>query len=273
MEASASPGNLDIYRKVKNERAELDKWHEIDEDIMRQKSKITWIKKGDGNNAYFFANVKERNRINALYKLTSLEGSLLNTEEEIEQEIVNFYKNLLGSAARRLDSVDLDTIRNGSQLSQSQKLELIKPVSRDEIYSALKEMNDVKAPGIDDFNSKFFKAAWSIVKEDVCNGIEEFFETGQMLKAINCTLITLIPKSPDASTVKEYRPIACCTTLYKIISKVLTKRMSKVLTTIISESQSAFVPGKAIQDNIMLAHELIRGYNRKGIFPKKYGKN
>ncbi|CAK8566882.1 unnamed protein product [Lathyrus sativus] len=86
-----------------------------------------------------------------------------------------------------------------------------------------------------------------------------------MHKAINCSLITLIPKSYEARTIKDMRPIACCSTTYKIISKNLTARLGKVIGNIIEETQSAFVLGRTIHDNIMLARELVRVYNGKHI--------
>lgn len=68
--------------------------------------------------------------------------------------------------------------------------------------------------------------------------------------------------------MKDFRPIACCTILYKIISKVLTARMQHILPNIINESQSSFVKGRAIFDNIILSHERVKGYNRKYISPR-----
>uniref|UniRef100_A0A0V0I001 Putative ovule protein n=1 Tax=Solanum chacoense TaxID=4108 RepID=A0A0V0I001_SOLCH len=88
-----------------------------------------------------------------------------------------------------------------------------------------------------------------------------------MLKAINCTSITLVPKIPNPSTVKEYRPIECCTVLYKIIAKVLTSRLQEVISSVIREAQSGFIPGRKIADNIILATELVKAYQRKHISP------
>lgn len=65
--------------------------------------------------------------------------------------------------------------------------------------------------------------------------------------------------------MKDLRPIAYCTTLYKIILKILTDSLNKVINAIMDDSKSAFVPSVNIHDNIIIAHELLRGYNRNHI--------
>ncbi|XP_075079748.1 uncharacterized protein LOC107805067 [Nicotiana tabacum] len=69
-------------------------------------------------------------------------------------------------------------------------------------------------------------------------------------------------------TIKEYRPIAYCTVLYKLISNILAARMQKILGGIVCDAQAGFVPGRRIGDNIILAHELVKGYTRKHITPR-----
>ena len=63
-------------------------------------------------------------------------------------------------------------------------------------------------------------------------------------------------------TVNEFRPISCCNVLYKIIAKLIVQRLSVILDKLISPCQAAFVPGRSIGDNIMLAQELFTGYNQ-----------
>lgn len=89
-----------------------------------------------------------------------------------------------------------------------------------------------------------------------------------MYKAINCTSITLVPKKANPANVKEYRPITCCTVIYKIIAKVLTSSLQKVIAPVTSEAQSSFIPGRKIADNIILATELVKAYQRKHISPR-----
>ncbi|GKB39949.1 RNA-directed DNA polymerase, eukaryota, reverse transcriptase zinc-binding domain protein [Tanacetum coccineum] len=86
---------------------------------------------------------------------------------------------------------------------------------------------------------------------------------GKLLEEINATLITLIPKVANPTKVTEFRPISCCNVLYKCISKNFNNRMKFGLTKLVNVNQSAFIPGRLIQDNILITQELLRGYNRK----------
>lgn len=77
-------------------------------------------------------------------------------------------------------------------------------------------------------------------------------------KIINHTYVRLIPKNLEAKRVEDYRPIALCNVYYKIISKLLFIRLKPVLSSIISENQSAFIPGRSISDNVLITHEVLQ---------------
>ncbi|CAK8540590.1 unnamed protein product [Lathyrus sativus] len=94
---------------------------------------------------------------------------------------------------------------------------LVKPITIIEIEKALKSIGDLKAPGIDGFGVKKFKASWNLVKDDVIKVVMDLFEKGVKEKKFNSTLVTLIPKHEHAKSIKEYKTISCCTTMYKII--------------------------------------------------------
>ncbi|GKD69105.1 protein LAZ1 [Tanacetum coccineum] len=97
---------------------------------------------------------------------------------------------------------------------------------------------------------------------DICNAVRDFFSNGKLLKEINHTFIALIPKISTPQRVNDYRPISCCNVLYKCISKILTNRIITGIKEVVSENQSAFVPGRRIADNILITQELMHNYHR-----------
>ena len=75
---------------------------------------------------------------------------------------------------------------------------------------------------------------------------------------MNYTFISLIPKNAGADSLENYRPISLCNFIYKIISKLLADRLQKVIHKIISPNQAAFIKGRSIHHNILLANDLIK---------------
>lgn len=118
----------------------------------------------------------------------------------------------------------------------------------------------VKSPGPDGYSVEFLRASWDTVGADVVEAVGEFFRNGRLLKDLNTTAICLIPKSPQDCTLGDYRPISCCNVVYKIISKILVKRMKPILAGCVSPSQAAFLEGRSLGENMLLASELIRNY-------------
>ncbi|KAL0445474.1 UNVERIFIED_CONTAM: hypothetical protein Slati_1675300 [Sesamum latifolium] len=153
-------------------------------------------------------------------------------------------------------------------MSEDEALLLVQPVTLDEIKQAVFDIDEVKTLGPDGYSSGFFKAAWSIVGEEVTRAIMEFFVTSRILKQVNSTLISLIPKVNTPTVVAKFRPISCCNVLYKVITKIPVQRMRGILEKLISPSQNAFVPGRSIGDNILLAQELFNGYNQQHLPPR-----
>lgn len=84
-----------------------------------------------------------------------------------------------------------------------------------------------------------------------------------MYNIVNNAIVTIIPKTRDASRVKDFRPISCCTILYKIISKIMVNRLGRVIGQVVDNNQTMFILRNHMQDHVLLAYELIIGYSRK----------
>ncbi|XP_026383511.1 uncharacterized protein LOC113279012 [Papaver somniferum] len=126
-----------------------------------------------------------------------------------------------------------------------------------EVIDAIKELGDVKAPGPDGYPIIFFKKCWSFLKEDVMKTIDEFNTKCKINSLHNATFISLVPKKNHVESVLDLRPISLLTSMYKIISKVLPRRLRFLMPKIISETQSAYVDGRKIHDSILIVNELV----------------
>ena len=153
-------------------------------------------------------------------------------------------------------------------LSVNEVEQLYRPVNVREIKGAMFSIGNDKAPGPDGYSLYFFKMAWAIVGGDVVDAILHFFSTGNLLPAFNSTSITLVPKNQNPNYIKDFRPISCCSVIYKCITKILTNRFQQYMPKLISKNQSAFIPRRRITDNVLLAQELVRRYARKTLSPR-----
>jgi len=147
-------------------------------------------------------------------------------------------------------------------ISDSDNAQLLQIPDAQEIKHALFSINSIKTPGPDGFGSGFFKQNWSFLRHDFTNCVLEFFRSGKILKELNHTFITLIPKRHNPSTTNHYRPISLCSTIYKTISKILVNRLRPLLDKLVSPFQSAFIPGRSIHDNILLSHEILHKFKK-----------
>lgn len=73
----------------------------------------------------------------------------------------------------------------------------------------------------------------------------------------------LIPKIANPTNLKNHRPISLFNVIYKIIAKTVANRLQKVLDGCIDDAQSAYVPGRLISDNVLLAYEVHSFKNRR----------
>lgn len=81
----------------------------------------------------------------------------------------------MGKADNNLKGIDITTMRDVSQLNNDQRDNLIQPVTKKEVFDALKGIGDLKGLGMDGYGAKFFKATWSIIKHDLIYVVQEFF--------------------------------------------------------------------------------------------------
>ncbi|CAN1156157.1 Transposon TX1 uncharacterized 149 kDa protein [Linum perenne] len=142
--------------------------------------------------------------------------------------------------------------------------DLVKPFSEPEVWEVIRKCAGDKAPGPDDFPMGFYKAHWSIVKSDILKALEDFGNFKTIPRSINNTFLCLIPKKEVCEDIRDLRPISLVPSFYKILAKVLSSRLRKVISQCISVNQCAFVDGRQISDASLIANEIIDTRRRSG---------
>ncbi|KAF5449709.1 hypothetical protein F2P56_030126 [Juglans regia] len=153
---------------------------------------------------------------------------------------------------------DLDSV-----VTPEMNLQLTKACSYEDLKGALFEMDPMSSPGPDGFSAGFYQDHWEAVGDGVVEVVKEIFKSKRGIEEINETFIVLIPKKRRPNLVTEYRPISLCNVIYKVFSKVLANRIKTFLSKLISPSQSAFVPGRLISDNIIVAYEAMHSMKHR----------
>jgi len=180
----------------------------------------------------------------------------------IADHIVSYYKCLFSSNTVLQEQLLVEEVIPNLIYSSTNNL-LTNIPSKEEIKHAVFDLNSDGAPSLDGFGACFFQSYWDIVHKEVENAVLEFFTTGWLLPNFNANTIILIPKSPDADSIDNYRPIALANFKFKIISKILADRLAKILPNIISKEQRGFIKGRNIKACISLTSEAINLLDKK----------
>ena len=125
-------------------------------------------------------------------------------------------------------------------------------------------LNVEGASGPDGILVFFYKDYWAQVRPDVMALMAEFHAGTSRMDRINRDFITLLPKTPGAEQVGDFRPISLSNSIYLIIAKVLANQLRGLLGTLISPLQSAFVPGRQMSYSVVVAEEIFASWRRSG---------
>ncbi|GAU43110.1 hypothetical protein TSUD_373050 [Trifolium subterraneum] len=238
-------------RKVKF--GELWKLFKSKEALLFQRARSKWLKEGDANTKFFHSSVKSRmksNLISALY----VDDVWLDSPNSIKEAIYSFFEIHVSSNPRvrpKLEGVIFP------RLSEVENDGLISPFMLEEIEEAVSTSDGNKSPGPDGFNYAFLKKFWEMLKGEIRIMFDQFHGNSCLPKSLLSYFVTLIPKVSSPSSLTDFRPISLLGCLYKLIAKVLAKRLAKVIDSVIAPNQSAFIKGRNLVDGVLVVNEVV----------------
>ncbi|KAF7148704.1 hypothetical protein RHSIM_Rhsim03G0167500 [Rhododendron simsii] len=258
--------NTDIMALEKSLIKQLEDLWQKDAMYWHQRSRIKWLQMGDKNSRFFHLSTIQRRQRNQIMRLKDRDGVWRKGNKEIAGLVKLHFKELYQGPPAR-DFAEVISLVD-SVVSTECNANLVKEISREEVKNVVLQMGALKAPGSNGFPGLFYQTYWDTIGDDVFNAIRSFFQDGVMPAEMNQTNVTLIPKVSNPEGMNHLRPISLCRFIYKIISKVLANRLQPYMNEIITEHQSAFIPGRQIQDNIIVAHEVFHFLRNKKVGSK-----
>lgn len=120
------------------------------------------------------------------------------------------------------------------------------------------------APGPDGLSFMFYQRFWEVIKHDLMAMFADFYKGELDIFRLNFAVLTLIPKKPNASSIKKFRPISLLNCSFKVFTKVLTNRLALIMNSLISSNQSAFIKGRYILESVVTADEVLHSVHSSG---------
>ncbi|XP_038695493.1 uncharacterized protein LOC119992773 [Tripterygium wilfordii] len=226
-----------------------------EEKIIKHQCKQHWLQDGDKNSKFFHSSMKQRQCSNHIDQVINEDDCLRESDDAIHNAFHEYYTRLFTAGPTQHDLSFLNPLTKVVDAGMNEYL--CRRITKQEVWHAVQSISSHKAPGPDGFSAGFYHSHWDIIGDDVFEAVMDFLETGVMDPEINNTLIALIPKKKDAVRVTEFRPISLCNVSYKIISKVLAIRLGNLLPKIVQGNQSAFIKGRLITENVIVAYEAL----------------
>lgn len=179
-----------------------------EECIWKQRSRNSCLKEGDKNTKYFHCKANQRNRRNLILGLKDEACSWVENETKMSYVMERYFQDIFTSS----NPSGFNTSLGGIQHTVVDDLNpnMGEDFLAIEVQQACSQMATLTAPRPDGMSSIFYKSFWHIVGEDVTTVVLQALNSGILLKSINTTFISLIPKIKNPKKVSDFRPISLC---------------------------------------------------------------
>lgn len=238
--------------EVKKFKLELESCSGKHCSTLQQKSRITWLKKGDRNNKFFDQAIQKRIHRNSIKSIVVGEF-LVSIAEEIKKAFLNHFRGLYNKHQVQIPEVGSCVER---RIIVTESLWLERNFMKFEIDLALSELANNKSPGLDGFNLYFIKFFWKNLSGQVLECFSKFWASGMLPKGFNSSFIALIPKKSHPKLIQDYTPINLINSISKLLTKVLANRMIVLNNKLFDDYQNRFIKGRHAAKSILLVHEV-----------------
>jgi len=224
-------------------------------------AKIKWFSEGEKSNKYFLNILNKRRKETTINNLSN--GSVEAVGQiEVQKLIKEFYEDLYAEREDLNTNYDLFYPTDLPKLNDADREKVDTSITLEELYSTIKSCGD-SAPGPDGITYKFYEVFWDVLGPMALKALEYSKAIGTLPISQRRSTISLLPKEgKDLSQIGNWRPITLSNCDLKIFTKTIANRVANVLDKIISPTQTAYIPGRVVQDNLRM-FEFYKNYCRE----------
>ena len=248
--------NVQIERNQEELENALQQLEILEEETRKSimiRAKEQELKYDERPTKYFFQKdkqIKIQKHIDTIFKDDNDANEELKSKKAIMTEIEVFYQNLY--KVEEIDEKQLDEnlkhIKN--KLDSEDRQLLNKPITTKEIEKAIKEMKEGKSPGEDGLTKEFYEHFFDILREELCELYNNMVLSRKQPESQKNAIVKLLFKKGDHRKLKNWRPISLLNVDYKILSKIMTTRLSIVMGKLVPTEQKCAVKGRHMTDII-----------------------
>ncbi|XP_071728879.1 uncharacterized protein [Rutidosis leptorrhynchoides] len=224
--------------------------------MLKQKARIRWVLEGDENLKFFHSCIRR------WYNKSNIRGLLINgvwndDPGEIKNFVFHHFKDRFSSNAGTRPV--LSGFRGPAGPISSQQ----PAASANSHQNGLNLSDGLFVNHLTSVTAGLLEEKFCENEEDLLLAIDKFWESGVISRGCNASFITLVPKKSNPDSLNDYRPISLIGSYYKIIAKLLSNRLRRVIPNLVGFEQSAFIKGRNILDGALIASESLDFLKRK----------
>ncbi|KAK3510999.1 hypothetical protein QTP70_027845 [Hemibagrus guttatus] len=254
LEATGDRGHIEA---LKSKKAKMNDLLDITAQGALVRSRFKSAAEMDAPSKFFFSLEQKNGQKRFIHAVRTESGDLLSESTEIRKQTVSFYSKLYSSEWSGAQVVEDSFLVGLPKLSERAARELDRELSLEELHEALQRMENGQASGIDGLPAEFYKAFWAVIGQDVLDVLRDSIQRGELPLSCRRAVLTLLPKKGDLTHLKNWCPVSLLCTDYKLLSKALASRLTKVMERLIHQDQTYCVPDRSIFDNVYLIRDIL----------------
>ena len=256
-------GDLSVRSEITSLEAQLAALTRAEIEGVKLRSRTRWLEEGEKPTRFFFKLKQERAEKHRVSAMLDSNGNEVTARVDLEKVHVDFYRKLF--ACEEVDPVCQQHLFSqlDLKLSPEESASCDGLVSLEELTTSVKSLSLNKSPGPDGFTLEFYLCFWNLLGPLLCHLCKQCLFDGSLPESLRTSVTRLLfKKRGDVKDLKNWRPISLLNVDYKIISKVITLRLSRVMASIVHPDQTCSVPGRSIASNVTMLRDVLDYINR-----------